>query len=323
MTNNSRPSVTVVIPNFNGEELLRKNLPSVLEAADCYSGVCSVVVVDDASRDASVAVLKTEFPSVRVVLHGENLGFSGAVHSGVEAAETELLVFLNSDVCPEPDFLAPLMRHFEEPEVFSVSPLVRDPDGRVGEESWRCYEIRHGRFRAVRRPGWVPARAVATLFNSGGSMAVRKSMFQALGGFAPIFKPFYSEDSDLGIRAARRGWRNLMEPGSRVVHDHASSSIKSNVPSARIRRIRRRNQFLLEWIHLPARDLLWRLGPGYAKQALGRLLRMDGVYFAGLLAALRRLPEARRLRNEVGAAAVQGFWDVMADIERDAREAEG
>jgi GT2 family glycosyltransferase len=316
----SCPAVTIVIPNFNGARLLGRNLPSVLESAKRYPGECRVIVVDDNSKDDSIRVMESGFPQVQLVRHSMNRGFSEAIRSGVEAAVTELLVFLNSDVRPDPEFLAPLVGHLQKPDIFSVTPLVVDGEGHPTEESWRCYRIRRGRFRAVRARGFVPRSAIETLFASGGSMALRKSRFMELGGFLPIFKPFYSEDSDLGIRAWRRGWRSLFEPGSRVVHDHRGSSINENVPSARVRKVRRRNQFLLEWIHVPARNIAFALAPGYLLQALGRLLRLDWVYFAGLLAALRRVPEALRIRAEIERMSVLGFWEVMDSIERSKAE---
>lgn len=320
MIDSSLPPVTLIIPNFNGAELLRGNLPGVMKAADSYPGGCAVIVVDDKSGDNSIEVLKSEFPGVQLVAHEKNRGFSEAIRSGVEASETEFLIFLNSDVRPDPDFIAPLIRHFERPEIFSVTPLVVDEGGRPTEESWRCYRIRRGRFRALKGRGFIPRTPIETLFASGGSMAVRKSRFLALGGFLPIFKPFYSEDSDLGIRAWRRGWRSLFEPASRVVHDHRSSSIKENIPSPRVRKTRRRNQFLLEWLHIPARELWLSLLPGYGLQALGRLLKLDWVYFAGLFAALRRLPEALRIRADIERTSVLGFWEIMDSIERSKAE---
>lgn len=316
MPDSTFPPVTVIIPNFNGARLLANNLPSVIQAAAAYPGDCGIIVVDDKSSDDSIAVLNAEFPGVRLIAHEANQGFAEAIHSGVAAAATELLVFLNSDVRPDPDFLAPLIAHFDKPEVFSVTPWVVDGAGRPTDESWRCYRIRRGRFRAVKSHGFRPKTTVETLFCSGGSMAVRKSMFLALGGFLPIFKPFYSEDSDLGMRAWRRGWRSLFEPSCRVIHDHRGSSINSNVPSVRVRRIRRRNQFILEWLHLPARDIWLSLVPGYLAQGLGRLIRLDWVYFAGLWAALRLLPEVLARRRGIEETSVLGLWEAMGSIER-------
>ena len=208
----------------------------------------------------------------------------------------------------------------QQDDVFSVTPLILDAAGQPTEEAWRCFQIRRNRLRAVRSHGRIPTGPVETCFCSGGSMALRKTAFLALGGFAPVFKPFYSEDSDLGMRAWRRGWRSLFEPSSRVVHDHSHSSIKSHVPSLRVRRIRRRNQFIFEWVHLPVRDLLTRLLAGYIGQALGRLLRLDHVYFWGLAAALRRWPEVRAMRAAIAQQERLSFWAIMARVRASATQ---
>lgn len=312
----NNPPASLIIPNFNGVNLLRTNLPAVLRAAAEYPGECTVIVVDDGSSDDSVAVVRDEFPGVLLIEHSHNRGFAEAIHSGVAAATTELLVFLNSDVSPEVGFLAPLARHFAESKVFAVTPLVLDQQGLCAEVSWRCYRIRRGRFRAMK---WTFDGATEkpwkTLFASGGSVMLRKSMFEQLGGFLPIFKPFYSEDFDLGLRAWRRGWISLFDPASRIVHG-ASGSIKENVAAKRIRAIRIRNHFLLEWMHLPTRDLLLRMIPGYLSQALSRLFTFNWVYFRGLFGALARLPEALRLRAEIHGSATRDFWEIMADIEQ-------
>jgi GT2 family glycosyltransferase len=315
----SLPPVTVVIPNYNGAHLLRRNLPAVLTAAAAYPGGCAVVVVDDGSQDGSAAEVRAEFPGVRLVEHPVNRGFAEAVHSGVAAAESELLVFLNSDVRPEPDSFAPLARHFAAPEMFAVAPLVLEEEGGVNPVSWRCYGIERGRFRPLKwRFDPEQAAPRKSLFASGGSVMLRKSMFEALGGFAPIFKPFYSEDFDLGLRAWRRGWTTLFDPASRVVHGK-SGSIKENVARNRIRAVRIRNHFLLEWMHVPTRDLLLRLLPGYALQSLTRLVTGNVAYFQGLSGALKRLPEAWRLRAAIERQSTRGFWDILAEVERSAR----
>ena len=320
MPENQPPAITLIIPNFNGANLLRMNLPSVIKAADEYRCGCRVIVVDDASVDDSIRVLETEFPRVDIIRHERNRGFADAIQSGVDAADTECLIFLNSDVRPDVDFILPLVEDLQSPDVFSVTPLVVDGNEQPTEESWRCYRIHRGRLRLIKLAGRVPTKPVATLFASGGSMAVRKSRFNELGGFLPLFKPFYSEDSDLGIRAWRRGWRSLFEPRCRIVHDHAGSSINTQVPSARVRRIRRRNQFLLEWIHVPGNDLWLSLAPRYLMQALVRMLRLDFSYFGGLLGALVRIPRVLAIRTDMQRTRVIEFWEVMNIIERSLAE---
>ena len=321
MTEMPLPPVSLIIPNFNGADLLRKNLPAVLVAAESYGGTWEVLVVDDASRDASLQVLAVEFPQVTPIVHQRNQGFAAAVHSGVAAAAHDYLILLNSDVRPDHDFILPLVRHLAFPEVFSVTPLVVDGQERPGEESWRCYRLRRGRLRLEEWGARIPPRPVETLFASGGSMAVTRTRFSELGGFLPLFQPFYSEDADLGLRAWRRGWRTLLEPASRVIHDHAGSANSTQVARAFVRRIRLRNRLLLEWLHVPTRDLWRSLVPGYLLQALGRLLRLDWRYFGALAGALGLLPQVLTARREIQAQDRLAFWDIMARIERSLDEA--
>ena len=89
------PPISIVIPNYNGVRLLRENLPIVIEALNAYPGNGEVVVVDDGSKDASVALLKESFPSVNCVVHEVNQGFSEAMLTGVHAAKNEVMILLN------------------------------------------------------------------------------------------------------------------------------------------------------------------------------------------------------------------------------------
>ncbi len=87
-------TITVVIPNYNGVNLLSKNLPSVLKALKNYDQESSVIVVDDGSEDASVRLLAEKFTQVKVLVHAVNRGFAEAVHTGVKEATTDLVFIL-------------------------------------------------------------------------------------------------------------------------------------------------------------------------------------------------------------------------------------
>ena len=295
--------VTIIIPNFNGAHLLRRNLPSVIEAANHYTGGASILVVDDGSSDDSLQVLKQEFPQVRVIVHLENRGFAEAVRSGVYAAETEYLLLLNSDVQPAADSIQPLIEYFEDATVFSVCPCVFDEDGKLDRHAWNVRRYCHGSLKLV---PWKLENArekrrhsrLKTLYASGGSMLVRKSMFEALGGFHPLFKPFYSEDYDLGLRAWRRGWASYFEPESRMTHQKRGA-IKENVNRNRVKRIRRRNNYLLEWIHMPLWRLLLVILPMTILQLLGELILLDRVNVAGFFTAIPHIPAVLAERRKL------------------------
>ena len=139
--------VSIIIPNYNGEEILGKTVDSVVEAADTYQGKCEIIVVDDASQDGSVKLVAEDFPVVKVVRHEENKGFSEAVHSGVRSSAYEIIILLNSDVRPDANFIAPLVRWFDREDTFSVSPLVLDHLGHPHMVSWNLVEIVRGKMR--------------------------------------------------------------------------------------------------------------------------------------------------------------------------------
>src|SRR3990170_7442997 len=100
--------ISLVIPNYNGADILKKNLPHILESIEEYRGDSEIVLVDDASSDDSLSFLsgfKKENMSfdISIFKNEKNLGFSSTVNKGVENARGEIIILLNSDVEPKPD----------------------------------------------------------------------------------------------------------------------------------------------------------------------------------------------------------------------------
>lgn len=312
---------TVIIPNYNGAQLLRKNLPSVIAAIKFYGEQCAIIVVDDGSVDGSVEVLKQEFPEVEIIIHDENKGFAEAIHSGVSAAKTELLFLLNSDVEVSDNLFAPLVMYFEDPNTFSVNPLIYDEKGEVKRHSWNLRQFNAGSLKLM---NWRLEKALAlrsaderlpSAYAHGGSFMVRKSMFIELQGFHPIFKPFYSEDYDLGLRAWRRGWGSYFEPSVHIVHQSVGS-IRSNVKMNHVKTIRRRNRYLLEWMHLSATQLLLGAIPASALQLLGEVLLLDKVNLKGFYLACAKLPEVLKARKEIQRSQTKSMAEIMDLLKR-------
>src|SRR6202035_3914162 len=123
LTPDRRPtnaSASVVIPNWNGRDLLEKYLPSVIEAL-AGNPANEIIVVDNGSQDGSAAFVSEHFPSVRLLALERNLGFGGGSNAGFRAAKNDIVVLLNSDMRVERDFLAPLLEGFTDESVFSVA----------------------------------------------------------------------------------------------------------------------------------------------------------------------------------------------------------
>src|SRR5260370_37866936 len=111
-------AATVVIPNWNGKDLLAKYIPSIRTAL-AGNPANEILVVDNGSTDGSADFLRATFPDVTVLVLPQNLGFGGGSNAGFRAARNDIVVLLNSDMRVAPDFLAPLLEGFRDPEVFA------------------------------------------------------------------------------------------------------------------------------------------------------------------------------------------------------------
>lgn len=266
-------------------------------------------------------MLKQDFPDVKVIVHQHNKGFAEAVQTGVNAATTELVFILNSDVQLMEDFFPPLVTYFDNENTFSVNPLIYDEKGEVKRHSWNYRQFRRGRIALLK---WSLEEAqqitssgqrCPTLYGHGGSMLVRKSMFDALDGFDPIFKPYYGEDSDIGIRAWRRGWFSYFEPSANLVHQ-SIGAIRANVKMKQVKCIRRRNRYILEWIHLTPAQLIFTTVPLSIFQLLGELLTFDFVNLKGFLLALTKITEVMVARGKMKTNEQLSLEKVFEIIEK-------
>lgn len=208
----SKPlSVSFIIPNYNGSQLLEANLPAVIKAAQ----KAEIIVVDDASTDNSIKLVTTKFPHVKVIPLKKNHRFAIACNTGVMQASGDIIVLLNTDVVPELNFLKPLLAPFKDPNVFAVGCAEINTGHRL---SGRACGFFHRGFLIHQKCANQPLSH--TLWASGGSAAFRQSMWQELGGFDPLFSPAYQEDRDICYRALKRGWQIMFAPQSRVHHHH-------------------------------------------------------------------------------------------------------
>src|ERR671910_2429996 len=226
------PRVTVVIPNWNGEQFLRLCLGSL---RDQSFRVFETIVVDNGSVDSSITFVEEHFPEVDVVALGENLGIAAAFNAGIEASTLEYVVLLNNDTEQDPGWLEALVRAAEDhPEAgLFASKLVDfhdrgvlDGAGDAMRLSGLPYRLGHGeRDRGqFDEPGYVfGACAAAALY--------RKSLFEEVGLFDEDFVS-YCEDGDLSFRAQLAGHRCFYVPDAVVYHLGSASTGGKRSPTA-------------------------------------------------------------------------------------------
>ena len=285
---------SILIPNWNGRDLLEKYLPSVVAAIENHPG-SEVIVVDNGSSDGSVAFVQEHFPTVRLLPLKENLGFGGGSNAGFRAASNDVVVLLNSDMRVEPDFLQPLLDGFTDAKVFSVSCQIffSDPTKFRQEtgltESWwsqGMLRVRHRNDEKIN--GLYPCA-----YGGGGSCAFDRAKFLELGGFDEILAPFYLEDTDLGYMAWKRGWKTMYQPASVVYHEHRGT-IGKKFSEAYIQGVLKKNFLLFTWKNIHE----WgRLLEHFAYAWSGALISWlfgdspERSSFAGIARAAFQLPE--------------------------------
>jgi O-antigen biosynthesis protein len=236
--------VSIIIPNWNGKELLRKHLPFVIK----HSGKSEIIVVDDKSTDDSIDYLQKNFPEVIIIRKENHSGFAGAVNIGVQSAQGEIVVLLNTDVEPEEGYLDNLLIHFLDNKVFAVGCL---------EKSYETDNIiLRGRGLAHWEKGFYIHRrgdvdGSDTAWVNGGAGAFRKDIWDTLNGMNEIYNPFYWEDIDISYRAVKKGYKLIFEPESIIKHYHENGIIKDKFSENTVRIISYRNQFIFIWGNFP------------------------------------------------------------------------
>jgi GT2 family glycosyltransferase len=301
-------SASVVIPNWNGRDLLERYLPSIIEA---LAGNLDneIIVVDNGSTDGSAAMLAERFPSVRVLALDRNLGFGGGSNAGFQVAKNDIVVLLNSDMRVKADFLAPLLAGFTDTLVFAVSCQIFFTDKEKLREETGLTQgwWENGGLRVRHRDDPAIADLYPCFYGGGGSCAFDRRKFLELGGFDELLRPFYLEDTDLGYLAWKRGWKVLYQPRSVVYHEHRGT-IGKRFSQSQIDLVLKKNFILFCWKNIHEWSRLWSHFFFTFAGAVLSVFFGDSLERANLWSlwkAFLQLPEALRARSRVrGLAAI-------------------
>lgn len=234
--------LSIVVVSHNTRDLLRHCLESVTAALAGGGLAWELIVVDHASTDGTLELLRAAFPDVQLIASAENRGFAAGLNRGLRVARGRALLLLNPDTEVAPGALRALLdRLAADPTTGAVGPRLHYPDGTVQESRrrfptpltpflestlvqryWRRNRVLD-RYYVADRPATV-SQAVDWLY--GACLLVRRAALEATGGFDESFF-LYSEELEWFVRLRRAGWRAVYEPAALVVHHEGASSAET------------------------------------------------------------------------------------------------
>jgi len=235
------PDISISIVSYNTRDLLRACLASLEARRQEAEVALEIIVIDNGSNDGSAAMVRAEFPKVRLIEAGENLGYGRANNRALENASGRHFFILNSDTEVQPGALRALVDFLDQhPRAGAVTAQLILPDGSIQPSCatdpnllkvfWEQtyldkifphnkviggYTMTHWNYNEMREVEQV----------AGAAVAVRREAWQQIGGFDPAFF-MYFEDTDLCIRLRKAGWSIWFTPDAKVHHRVGASSDK-------------------------------------------------------------------------------------------------
>lgn len=240
--------VSIIIPVFNKIEYTFYCLASLMDQIDFRNS--EILIVNDASTDATNEVLRHFGNLIQVIDNPENRGFVDSCNRASTIASGEYLLFLNNDTIVQAGWLSSLVETIEnDSSIGAVGPMFIYPAGRIQEAGgvvWRTGEAHHyGWGASPTNRKYLYSREVD--YCSAASLLVRKSLFDQLGGFDRRYAPAYYEDVDLCFGIRSLGFKVVYQPRSRVVHYEGVTAGRDTSESTKTYQLINQKKFAEKW----------------------------------------------------------------------------
>lgn len=295
-------SVAVVVPNWNGEDLLKECIDSLL--AQSLKNIL-IIVVENGSIDSSMTILNSYKKRIVVLPQKKNLGFTGGVNVGIRYAMeqgVDYITLFNNDAIAEKDWLKQLCAALDKHEDAGIvtSKILIQRTGRLDSTGdwYTTTGLPFPRGRDEVDKGQYDDKQIV-FGASGGASMYRASLFQDIGIFDEDFFAYY-EDVDVSFRAQLKGWKVRYEPAAIVYHKLSATS--SKLGNFTIRQSAK--NFLLVAIKDLPLSLLVKFSPQiiyrYARMFAARLIKGGAIDFLkGFFQALALLPKKLAERRSI------------------------
>lgn len=312
---------TIVIPNYNGIKYIQACLESL------YGGTTkdlAVIVVDNASTDGSMELVRDHFPQVRLIVNEQNTGFSHAVNQGIRASTTPYVILLNNDTQAELSFvheLEKVMEHDKDKKIFSASAKLvslydRDRTDDAGD--YYCalgWAFARGRGKA---PGQYGKDCAIFAACAGAAIYRRELLEENKVGLFDEEHFAYFEDIDIGYRAKIYGYRNQFAANSIVYHaGSAASGSRYNLFKTRLAS---RNSIYLIYKNMPFLQILLNL-PFLITGFLVKTLFFAGKgmgkeYVSGLLKGVKLSvsPAGKRHKVKFDRSRLKNYVSIQMEL---------
>ena len=284
LCNKTNPKISLVMPNHNGVEILKKSLPTIFTIPEFRDGRHEVLVVDDGSTDDSVMFIKKHYPQIRILENKRNMKFGYTCNRAVKSAANNIVVLINNDIMLKEGFLEPLLQELKD-DVFAVTPKMYGWDKQTFVWGMHMGRFQDGYIRLWNEcetdNGDKLVQATPSIFAIGGAMVFRKEDFIWLKGFDDIYKPNCWEDIDISYRAWKRGLKVSYAPQSLLYHKG-----RATLTYERHKEIK--NELLFIWKNITDIDMVFE----HLMLLPRNILEGGTPFIKGLLWAISCLPAA-------------------------------
>jgi GT2 family glycosyltransferase len=240
--------LSIIIVNYNVKEFLQNLIHSIEKASNNITK--EIIVIDNASNDGSVELIREKFPNIKLIANHTNLGFGKANNLGLKEAKGKYILLINPDTIVAEDTFEKMINFFEEhKEVGLAGCKILNPDGslqlacrRSFPGPWTSFTKVTGLSTLLPRSKWF-ARYNLTYLDenqnhevdaiSGSFMMMRKEVYEKVGGFDEQFF-MYGEDLDLCYRIQKAGFKVFYVHNAKIIHYKGESTKRSSLDETKV-----------------------------------------------------------------------------------------
>lgn len=249
------PDASIIIPVYNNIVDTLLCVVSLLEMQPERS--FEIIVADDGSTDSTPQIVTAIGGIVRYIRQARNYGFLGNCNEAAKQATGQYIILLNNDTLVMPRWFDALLTPFETfDNVGLVGSKLINWDGSLQEAGGIFWEDgsawNFGRGQDARAPEFNYIKDVD--YCSGAAIAIPTGIWRELGGFDPVYKPAYCEDSDIAFRLRDVGYRTLYSPEAEVIHHEGRSHGRDLSSGIKAYQAANQQRLLDRWRHVLQRD---------------------------------------------------------------------